>query len=241
MAVRSFFVYQPIQNPQSFSAEPAPLLTQQDLWGVAAKLNSASLLFRVRSDQAFGELLCSTDKLESCIGLVDEVVKWRVAFGSVRLALGVIQHPQLLQVCQNAAQMITSNHPAAIPPAARAAVMADVARLVTEPPKGIKAPHPIEAQMALGIAQLAQCESGSEAAPYVPFVGALCPFEEGAEGYDERMATLEVLIGATLLAEGCARLAERAPGWLFAEMPNISAVAQEERPARAPRREEDEG
>lgn len=231
MAKRSFFVLQPAQSPTKLVPVPAPLLTQQDLWPTVRGSGGSSLIFRVRSDGNYGDALGIGDRLESCVGLVDESVRWRVAFGSLQMALGIIQHEQLKAICHQA-QLVISQHPATVPPSARADIINNVQKIIMDTPQGVKKPHGIDAALAMGIAAVAQCESGTEAAQYVPFASALCPFEENTEEYADRMATLDVMSGCTLLSAACARLAERAPAWLFAEMPQIAASAGEDDDSR---------
>lgn len=240
MAQRSFFVFQPAQSHQRFQSVPAKLLTQQDLWNEARQSSGAQLIFRVRSSGSYGQGMQEGDRFESCVGMVDEAVRWRVAFGAVRAAIGIIQHPELKQVCVAAGQLISGQHPATVPAAARQAILENIQKLVMDTPQGIKKPSPLDATLAFAVAAVAQCESGIEAAQYVPFVQALNPFEEGSEEAADRLASIEVVSSATLLAEGVARLCERAPAWLFIEMPAFSLTSDDDAPGalRPPRDDE---
>lgn len=227
MATRSFYAITPgIIAPQAFKAPPVPLLTHGELWEYSRQA-PPSLLFRVRSDKDPGEQLAAGDRLESCVGVVDASTRWRVVFSLTRSMLNSLRHAQLRQGCWQALNFISSQHPASVSIDQRHAMAAELGRVIEgDPENKVPAPHGFEQRIAAGVINILQCENDIEAAHQVPFMSALCPFDEAKDGqrFGERLATVENLTGSVLLGEAFNRLAERAPVWMYASMPELGAT-----------------
>lgn len=219
--MRSFFaLHAGVVPPQNFRAQAVgPLLTPQDLWEEARKA-PPSLLFRVRSESDPGAPLAAGDRLESCIGVVDAHTRWRVAFAMTRAMLNSVRHPQLRGVLAQAMQFVSSQHPSNISQDQRGEIIGSIYKAAQE---GDPPPNGFEQRIAGGVARLVQADNDFEAAQYVPFVEVLCPFhqEQERQPYQERMATVETLSGSYLITAALERLSERAPPWLYSQMPAL--------------------
>jgi hypothetical protein len=237
--MRSFFIIYPqLCLPKDFKPQVAPeLLTQQDLWQEARR-GYPALLFRVRSSSDPGVALSASDRLESCVGLIDSTTRWRVVFSMARSMLNVVQHPQMKDVLTKALQFISSVHPASVTVDTRRAVVNDIAQLLSR--EGDDAPADIEKMIAAHVAQLVGADNDVEAAQMVPFTRVLCPFssETQREEFQARMATLETVAGAVLMTEASNRLGERIPQWLVAPMPRLEVSGAAEESDEGPRGDE---
>lgn len=232
MALRTYFTLQPgIPLPQDFKPQGVPLLALQDLWE-ASRPCPPSLLFRVRSESEAGAPFSTEDRIESCVGLIDAVVRWRVVFRMLGDAVASIQHPQLKEICGAALQFAATRHPATVSTRDRDEIVAALMKLLAEDGDG--APHIFEKLLADAVGRLAVADNDVEAAAVVPAVRAFCPFDPERQRieYAGRMATLETLSGATVLVEAQRRLSERLPIWHVAAAPAVV-------PSGAPPREED--
>jgi hypothetical protein len=234
MMARSFFILSHgLPTPQNFQFRAVPLLAQQNLWE-AARVSQPSLLFRVRSiDGAPLSPFKGSDRLESCVGMVDAGTRWRSVFRMAGVALAGISNTDLSKVCAEAIQFVSSQHPANVTAATRRAMVDAIAAAAQA-----EGTNGFEQRVAAGIAQLAQADNDIEAAHAVPFFAAFMPFKDGTEEQIARVATIETVAGATLIAEAAMRLAERAPYWMYAQMPSTPPVAAE--PARQGPREDDQ-
>lgn len=236
---RSFFVfYSGLAHPSQFKAGQAPpLLALQDLWDVARNSGPA-LIFRVRSESKPGEPLAPEDVLESCVGMIDSATRWRTVFNMTRTAINAVRHPVLKEACFKAMQFISTQHPANVTPDQRLAILGEIMKIaagqIEEGGDKLSAPHPFEAAVAETVAMMVQADNDHEAAQLVPFVRALCPFEQFHEApkgavnpaFAARMGTLDTMAGAVLLTEAANRLSERLPAWLFAKMPELGGAAE---------------
>lgn len=228
MALRSFFALVPgLVRPDQFRIETAQrseLLTQQDLWSAAANYPPA-LIFRVRSESDPGVTFSDGDRLESCVGLLDAVARWRGVFNMTRTAISAVRHPILAKACLDVMTFVSSNHPANITPMQRQAFVDAISKAAEEQMGDTKV-TPFEANVAMGVVRLAQADNDVEAAHLVPFLQAFCPFERETPAFNERLATIETMAGAVFLTETANRLSERIPQWHFAEMPAAAGGGQ---------------
>ena len=236
---RSFFALFPgIMAPQQFQVHGAPeLLTISDLWGHARQC-PPSLLFRVRSESDADSPVGPNDRLESCVGVVDAVVRWRAIFNMTRSMLNAVRNPALRGVLGQAMQFVSTQHPAAVTQEQRNALIGEIGRLAETPPEDQPAPTDFEKIVAAYIARIVSSDSDVEASYNVPFLHALCPFDQQKQGeeWQGRMATLETTSGAVLITEAANRLGERMPQWIGSGMPPITIVE----PQAPPRRDRDE-
>lgn len=236
MATRSYFVlFAGVQAAQTFKPSlrlPAPgqlpLLTQQDLWEQCRQA-PPSLIFRVRSESDPLADLASADKLESCVGVVDAITRWRVVFNMTRQLVTAIRQPALRQACTQAMTFVSSQHPASVSTEQRSAIIGELMKIVQEGSEGQPAPNAFEQRVGASVARLVGADNDVEAAHYVPFVEALCPFNQDTQRaeFGARMATIETLSGGVLLTEAATRLSERQPSWLFSAMPSLEAGTDE--------------
>jgi len=227
MATRSFFILVPgLPRPDQFDVERlahCDLLTQQDIFAVATNFPPA-LLFRVRSDGDPGAKFGPNDKLESCVGLLDAVSRWRTVFNLTRTAINAVRHPILAKACLEVMAFVSSQHPANISPAQRAQFVEAISKAAEQQMGEGAEVSDFDKHVALGVAQLAQADNDIEAAYLVPFVRAYLPFAKDTPEFAARLATIETMSGAVLLTEAANRLSERLPQWHFAAMP-VRAVA----------------
>lgn len=227
---RSFYAIVPgIVPPQALEPGGAELLVPQDLWA-RARTTPPSLLFRVRSESKPGERLGAGDRLESCVGIIDASVRWRVVFALTRGVMNSLRHAALRRACSEAMGFLSSQHPAGISLDQRSAIIGGIGNII-QPDSEDKEmlPHPFEQQIAVGVMHLLQSENDIEAAHQVPFMGALCPFDpkKDAELFEDRRTTIEALTGSVLLAEAFNRLGEKAPVWMYAQMPELGEKGEE--------------
>lgn len=231
MATRTYFTFFPgVVPPHQF--DPARLagavptcLSMQDLWE-DARGRAPSLLFRVRSESDPLEAVdFQEDTLESCVGVVDAITRWRVVFAMTRQLINAIRHPALKQACTQAMVFVSGQHPASVTTEQRQGIGLEIMKIIREGVEGQPAPHPFEQKVAADVIRLVQADNDVEAASYVPFYHALCPFSEKEEAalFGPRLASIETLSGAILLSEAAQRLSERQPAWLFAPMPTLKA------------------
>lgn len=216
--MKTYFIIHPgLHSPVDFKPRHAvPLLGQADLWAQARAM-PPSLLFRVRSERGqLGGPLSLEDRLESCIGLVDSVTRWRGVFRHAGYALNAIHNPQLADACGKALQVVASQHPSAVSVATRKQMADNIAHVCKT-----SMPTPFEQAVALSIANVVMADSDYEAASVVPFEHAFIPFSEREqpEEFKARLASIETQSGAMLITEAASRLAERLPQWIYATMP----------------------
>lgn len=223
-----------LQGPAEFTPRPAKLLGLQDLWNVARQAPPA-LLFRIRTEAGMpGGDVTPVDRLESCIGMVDSVVRWRAAFRMAGIALSGVREPELLKVCTDALRFISTQHPSMISQPDRRQMLEAIATSAQRDEV-----NGFEQRVAGGIARVTQAESDYDVAHVTPFVDAFMPFAPGSEEEIGRLATIETLAGATLINEAQMRLSERAPSWMFASMPSL-AQPMPSNPTIGPRRDDEE-
>lgn len=227
--MKTFYILYPgLHGPVNFEPKVAPiLLTQQDLWQ-ASRSAPPSLLFRVRTESDHGSRFGEYDRLESCVGMVDSVTRWRGVFRHAFGVLNAIHNSQLNAACSSALNMVASQHPSSISMAARR----QLAEGIIKAAEG--AEQPFEHLVARGIAALVMADNDVEAAAVVPFAEAFMPYRSGEqpEEFKSRLATIETMVGAMLLTEAATRLAERIPAWLHAAMPEPLSTSQ---PVTGPR------
>lgn len=230
--MKTFYILYPgLHKPANFEPQVAPvLLAQQDLWQ-ASRGAQPSLIFRVRTDSDHGERFGEYDRLESCVGLVDSVTRWRGVFRHAGYALSAIRTPALADVCSKALQVVASQHPSAVSMMARRQMADNIAQVA-------EGAASFEQVVALSIAAVVMADSDYEAAMVVPFGHAFMPYSEKdePEEFRARLATIETMAGAMLLTEAASRLAERIPEWLGAKMPEPLSA---ERPVVGPRSDVD--
>ncbi len=222
MATRSYFaLFAGIPAPQQFSPKAAPLLSIQDLWE-HCRTSPPSLLFRVRSE--------SEPLAPVSVGVVDAITRWRCVFNMTRQLVSALRQPALKQACVQAMTFVSSQHPASITTEQRTAIIGELMKIVQEGAEGQPAPNAFEQRVGASVARLVQADNDVEAAHYVPFLEALCPFSEEAnrQEYGARMSTVETMSGAVLLTEAAQRLAERQPSWLFSTMPELKIQGAED-------------
>jgi hypothetical protein len=228
MALRSFFVFVPVprEGKLEFGECQGTLYTQQDLWRVAQSSFRPCLIFRVRSEKDPGEISDVKDRLESCVGLVDVATRWRCVFNMTKTMIATLQHPVIKSACWDVMRFVSTSHPASVTPDQRKAIVDGISKAAGEQMEGTESPQDFEKLIAFNVAALAQADNDLEAAQYVPFWRALCPFDpkSGNEEAKARIATIETMSGAVLLAEAANRLSERMPMWHFAEMPKAEAA-----------------
>lgn len=238
---RSYFALFPgITAPQGFVVHGRPeLLSINDIWDHARRC-PPSLLFRVRSESEVGTPVSEEDRLESCIGVVDAAVRWRSIFNMTRSMLAAVRNPPLRNICTQALQFISGQHPAAVTQEQRNVLMNEIMRTTEEQVEGQPQPTAFENTVALYITKLVGSDSDMEASFCVPFVAALCPFdpEKQRQEYLGRMATIETTSGAVLITEAANRLAERAPQWIASAMPAL--VLDQGGARQAPDRDRDD-
>lgn len=220
---RSFFVLYPgLKAPNQFKANYLPVrLTQQDIWE-ASRLAPPALLFRVRSvDGTPLTPMTPNDKLESCVGMVDAATRWRCVFRMAAIALNGIRDTKLAEVCNNAMQFISTQHPAGVAQAMRRKIAEDIMTAA-----GAEAVNGFEQRVAAGIASLALADSDVEAAHLLPFTQAFMPYseQEQPEEFRARDATIATISGSVLVVEAAVRLAERLPQWMFSPMPALQVA-----------------
>lgn len=222
---RSYFALFPgVQAPGQFKAlAGAELLTISDVWDAARK-SPPALLFRVRSENEPGDAVVPEDTLESCVGVVDAATRWRSVWEMSRQMINAVRQPSLRQLCGNAMQFISSQHPASVTQDQRVAIIGELMKIVEQGVEGQPAPSGFEKEVAVGIARLVGADNDIEAAHYIPFTGALNPFGDGIEApqASARNATIETMSGAVLLTYAAGRLSERAPQWIASAMPTLS-------------------
>lgn len=238
---RSYFALFPgVMPPQGFAVNGLPeLLTISDVWDHSRRC-PPSLLFRVRSESDVGAKVSEEDRLESCVGVVDSAVRWRSIFNMTRSMLSAVRNPPLRNVCAQAMQFISGQHPAAVTQEQRNVLMGEIMRTAEGQLDDQPQPTSFENTVALYITKLVGSDSDIEASFAVPFVAALCPFdpEKQRQEYLGRMATIETMSGAVLITEAANRLAERMPQWIASQMP---ALRLDQKTAAAPRdREQDD-
>jgi hypothetical protein len=139
-----------------------------------------------------------------------------------RTAISAVRHPILAKACLDVMTFVAGQHPANVTPAQRSAFVEGIAKAAQEQMDGAEASD-FEKHVALTVAQLAQADSDIEAAHFVPFVGAFCPFKRDTPEAAARLASIETMTGAVLLSEAANRLSERLPAWHSAEMPSVPA------------------
>jgi hypothetical protein len=221
---RSFFVLYPgIKAPAQFKANYLPVrLTQQDIWE-ASRLAPPSLLFRIRSvDGTPLTSMTPADKLESCVGMVDAATRWRCVFRMASIALAGVRDPKLAEVCNNAMQFISTQHPAGVAQAMRRKIAEDIMTAA-----GAESVNGFEQRVAQGIAALSLADSDVEAAHLLPFTAAFMPYSETEqpEEFRARDATIATISGSVLVTEAAVRLAERIPQWMFSQMPALQVAS----------------
>lgn len=238
---RSFFAMMPgVPTPAQFKPVQCELSLLADLWG-QARAARPSLIFRARSDKEPGDILGPEDQLESCVGVLDSAVRWRVSFKVAGALLQAIRHPGLLDACQRAFAAVAGTHPAGFAQNARTALLASIrdAMEKMDLPRtpGEKAQAYFEQQVAVQIMHLVGSDNDIEAAHAVPQIDMLTVDidPEDKSRLDSRLATIETMMGSALLSEAYGRLTERLPMWLYSPMPALSVDSgQPENPS--PRR-----
>ena len=222
MATRSYFaLFSGVLAPHEFAPKTAPeLLAINDLWEQSRQA-PPSLLFRVRSESEPLAAFSAADRLESCVGVVDAITRWRCVFNMTRQMVSAVRQPTLRQACVQAMTFVSSQHPASVSTEQRGAIVGELMKIVREGVEGQPMPVPFEQHVGAAVARLVSADNDVEAAFFVPFEGALCPFNDETQRaeFAARMATIETLSGAVLLTEAAGRLSERQPAWLFASMP----------------------
>lgn len=222
---RSYFALLPgVLPPQQFKAVVgAELLTISDVWAAARK-SPPALLFRVRSESEPAAAVGAVDLLESCVGVVDAATRWRSVWEMARQMIIAIRQPALRQLCTQAMQFISTQHPAGVTQDQRLVIIGELMKVAEQGVEGQPPATGFEKEVAVGVARLVGADNDVEAAHYVPFSAALNPYapEEQQPQFSARAATLEVMSGAILLTHAANRLSERAPQWIAAAMPALS-------------------
>jgi len=219
MALRSYYaVHSGVVPPDQVSLDKfRPLLVLGDLWSETRGAGYPTLLFRVRAEGDVGDALTDKDRLESAVGIIDAVVRWRAVFSLLRMHIMSIRHPALAEVCSKTAEYLATRHPSSIGDNERRMASQAIAQATESEPH----PTAYEMQVAAGLAHLVFAEDDAAAASIVPMLGACVVGLESDEQKRDRVTSVETLASAVLLVEAAQRLAERAPVWLSAPMPGL--------------------
>lgn len=220
MPLRSYYVFHAgVVPPEQVSLiDCKGLLALNDLWSEARAL-PPSLLFRVRAEGDIGEALTPKDRLESAVGIVDAVVRWRAVFAMLRMNIMSIRHPALADICQKTAEYLATRHPSSISDGERRMA----AQAIGQAAESEMGPRPTshEMQVAMGLTRLVFADSDADACGIVPMLDAATVGLETDDERRDRVTSVETLASAVLLVEAAQRLAERAPVWLSAPMPGL--------------------
>jgi len=224
MALRSYYVFHldVVPPEQANLGDCLPLLALNDLWSEARALQRPSLLFRVRAEGDIGEPLTAKDRLESAVGIVDAVVRWRSVFAMLRMNIMSIRHPALADVCAKTAEYLATRHPSSISDGERRMATQAIAQ-AAESETGPR-PTSHEMQVAMGLTRLLYADNDVDACAVVPMLDAATVGLESDEQKRDRVTSVETLASAVLLVEAAQRLAERAPVWLSAPMPGLGSL-----------------
>jgi len=221
MALRSYYaVHSGVVPPDQVSLDKfRPLLVLGDLWSETRGAGYPTLLFRVRAEADVGDALTATDRLESAVGIIDAVVRWRSVFALLRMNIMSIRHPALADICSKTAEYLATRHPGSISDGERRMAAQAIAQAAESEPR----PSEYEMQVAQGLAHLVFVDDDGGAAAVVPMLNAAVVGLESDEQRRDRVTSVETLASAVLLVEAAQRLAERAPVWLSAPMPGLGA------------------
>ena len=235
---RSFFALAPgpwgPDRPAVFPpAWKATRLTINELWAAAIESPMAvSMVIRVRCDDA-NPFLVEDDKIESCVGLIDDVTRWRAAGALLQNAVSSLRLERMLQPCYQAWSLISSRHPASISMAERQnaaqAIQAVVQHDPADPP--IVAYEACVAHLMVG---MLFADSSVEA---MMTLMDRSMFLLNLPGTDAavRLGTLDVTMSSALLAESFRRLMERAPATVYMPLPPLfPSTKKEGDPVAAP-------
>lgn len=219
-----FAISRGVFAPESFRwIAPPELLLIGDLWD-AVRSSPPGLLMRVHTNAQPGASLQEGDTVESVIGIIDSTSRWRASLALVRGHLAAIRNSNVQQACWASYSMLMQKHPAAIMQPERQAAVDAIRNAVESLPKELMQ-SVFESQIAAGLARFIMADNDVEAAQAVPFERSMMlGIREvgGSPRMDAREATIDVLASGVLLTEAHARLAERAPEWLFVPMPAVS-------------------
>lgn len=218
-----FTITRGVFAPESFRwVEPPPILTISDLWEYS-RTSPPGMLLRVRTNAEPEQSLQAGDKIESVIGLIDSTTRWRAALAILRGHLAAVRNKALQQVVWNVFGMMMQKHPATIMQPERQSAVEALAGAVESLPKELMQ-SVFEQEIVAGLAQFVMADNDIDAAMIVPLrrAMALNVDTKSREVVGQRIATLDVLASSVLMTEAYARLAERAPEWLYVPAPGVS-------------------
>jgi hypothetical protein len=212
----AYIVSPGLQLPENYQWHATPVILAQPAIWEACKALPGGIIFRVRTEANVGDTLSADDRIESAVGLIDTTTRWRACLALIRIALSSLRIQEVSEACWNVFGMMTTKHSATVSMQERQQLAGALRGLMDKlPADDPRAAY--EGQVMAMCMRLAFAENDVEVAHIVPYSSIY--MVNGTGNPEDREATVEAMASNVLLAESHARLAEKAPEFLWSRLP----------------------